>query len=375
MLIQCTKKLLDQIKQDPVADSKEEALFSWHANILTINRRKTIVLLNDLNKYIIVLYGVKANEFKKLDEVIVTAVRKSFLAESIKEEIIDSYLAEAGEVKFTKTSDRSLIGGLTIAGRYLSYHEDALKENSIYQPEISARLSRLIVNSPGGKDYITPNEELCTNLEQRWSVTIFGGKAVQLHVSLDLDDIKVWRRLIVPANISFDKFHEILQIVFQWKDYHLYEFYIFGEEKFEDLMLNYSGYHPDRYKPIMILTYGEEAFEFNDDDEPMKLASEAKLTDYLPAQMKYTYDFGDNWQHFIKVEKIIDQYQHNYPVCLDGAGNSPPEDIGGVGGYEEFLRIINDRTDPDHQYMVDWSNDQGYGDFNITSVNRQLKRL
>ena len=61
MLIQCTKKLLGELEIKPVPSIEEAPLFSWHANIITVNRRKTVVLCNDSNRYIVVLYGLKAS--------------------------------------------------------------------------------------------------------------------------------------------------------------------------------------------------------------------------------------------------------------------------------------------------------------------------
>lgn len=69
MLIQGTKKLLDQLKLKP-ADltvlPEEEALFCWHANLVMINRRKAVVLMQDTSRYIVVLWGMKQKEFQKL---------------------------------------------------------------------------------------------------------------------------------------------------------------------------------------------------------------------------------------------------------------------------------------------------------------------
>ena len=59
MLVQCTKKLLDELKVKPQPHGEEDPLFSWHANFITLNRRKTVVLVNDQNRYVIVLHGVK----------------------------------------------------------------------------------------------------------------------------------------------------------------------------------------------------------------------------------------------------------------------------------------------------------------------------
>ena len=89
--------------------------------------------------------------------------------------------------------------------------------------------------------------------------------------------------------------------------------------------------------------------------------------------MKYTYDFGDNWQHYIEVESVIDDYDKNYPVCLAGEGNAPPEDVGGEYGYEEFLTIMADKKHPEHDQMAAWAASQGYKDFNIEQVNRAIR--
>lgn len=62
--------------------------------------------------------------------------------------------------------------------------------------------------------------------------------------------------------------------------------------------------------------------------------------------MKYRYDYGDNWQHIIKVEDVIFDYDKNYSFCLEGSGDRPPEDVGGEQGYEEFVEIM---SNPMHQ--------------------------
>ncbi|MHB8126562.1 MAG: plasmid pRiA4b ORF-3 family protein [Desulfitobacteriaceae bacterium] len=91
----------------------------------------------------------------------------------------------------------------------------------------------------------------------------------------------------------------------------------------------------------------EEAFEYPNDLEMLK-DKEVKLSAYIPkySKIKYIYDFGDDWQHYIEVEKMIEDYPQNYPVCLDWEGNAPPEDVGGDSGYEEFLEAFHD---PDHE--------------------------
>ena len=110
-------------------------------------------------------------------------------------------------------------------------------------------------------------------------------------------------------------------------------------------------------------------------DVPMKLEKGIKISEYIPAPMIYNYDYGDYWQHSIKVEEIIDNYNKNFPVCLEGNGKTPPEDVGGEGGFERFLEIINNEDHPEYQRMINWGESQGYSEFDIDEINRNLKTL
>lgn len=105
----------------------------------------------------------------------------------------------------------------------------------------------------------------------------------------------------------------------------------------------------------------------------MKYEIGIRISEYIPCNIKYNYDFGDNWQHYIEVEKIIDNYDKNYSICIDWEGNTPPEDVGGEDGYEEFLEIIGNKNDPEHEGMVNWGKYQGYEDFDIELTNMRLK--
>ncbi|MHB1421404.1 MAG: plasmid pRiA4b ORF-3 family protein [Bacillota bacterium] len=112
-----------------------------------------------------------------------------------------------------------------------------------------------------------------------------------------------------------------------------------------------------------------------ENDMPLKLENGIKLAEYIPARIKYNYDFGDSWQHYIEVEKIIGDYDKNYPICLEGEGNAPPEDVGGEEGYESFLETIADEKHPGYRETVQWGQMQGYKDFDIKTINSMLKHI
>ena len=129
----------------------------------------------------------------------------------------------------------------------------------------------------------------------------------QLKITVKGSQPPIWRRVIVPQFITFDDLDAIIEELFGWTHSHLFEFYItkFGER--------FTGG-----------TLGEE----DDTDECIDAWIEEGDT------FVYTYDFGDNWEHSIKVEKIV-AYQHRYPTVLKYKGANMIEDCGGIWGYED----------------------------------------
>ena len=79
--------------------------------------------------------------------------------------------------------------------------------------------------------------------------------------------------------------------------------------------------------------------------------------------------------HNIVIENVLFDYENNYAVCLEGKGNRPPEDVGGEGGYEEFMKIMDDPNHEEYESAKDFYESQHYKGFDIDLVNRQLKHL
>ncbi|MFI8577824.1 plasmid pRiA4b ORF-3 family protein [Rossellomorea aquimaris] len=363
MLIQCTKKLVDELKIVPGKPSdEEEPLLSWHANLLKIGRHKFIVLVNDANRYAIVLYGLKAKDKKNIEKLIVNAVREVFQAESIEEQIIDGYLQKSEALSFGKTKDRKLVARLNKACEWVHYGEDYWDPGEIVQVGMSKWISSLLVGD-GNKDYIHPNEEMYKDLQEFSGQPIFNTEALVLKVTLKLDHHSVWRRITVPANITFTELHDIVQAAFAWQNSHLHDFEIY--EKNED------GSVRQEYPNLRLVC--DEAFS-SESEIPVKMETGQKLKGVLPAKIIYNYDYGDNWKHTIEVERVIHDYTFNYPICEDGEGSVPPEDVGGQPGFDGFLDIINDPNHPDHEQMKEWGEMQGYEDFDLRDINMRLKR-
>lgn len=163
----------------------------------------------------------------------------------------------------------------------------------------------------------------------------------------------VWRELRVPANISLGGLHEIIQTAMGWLGYHLHEF-IAGEERFGDLQAEWD--EPDLRDEI-----------------------ECPMSDILRRpgdRLEYVYDFGDGWRHLVTLLAADPPGSHDERLhCLDGAGQCPPEDVGGVPGYMEFLQAVRDRAHPEHAQAVRWAGgdfDPEY--FDPAEVNESLVR-
>ena len=365
MLIRCTKKLLDELKVIPESVEDEEPLFSWHANIILVNRRKTVVLMNDLSRYAVVLFGLKAKELKTLNDIAYQGIRETFQAEGIKDEVIDQYLLQAKQVQYTKTIDRTSVARLNKACESTTFFIEDLLQDSIIQQKVSKRVSRVLVGD-GKNSYILPNEKLYEELTLFAGQSIFDTKAVILKVTLELENHQVWRRLVVPIGKTFDQLHDILQTAFDWQDYHLHDFTVYGEQ----------GIGSKALKPIVNLVCHEESLDFPSNVDT-KLEEGVKLSDYMPVSKKidYHYDFGDDWLHEIVVEKVINNHDVNYSICLGGEGNRPPEDVGGKFGYEDYLRVIADPTDSEHEHTLNWGQSQRIRDFDLKTINMKLEYL
>lgn len=179
-------------------------------------------------------------------------------------------------------------------------------------------------------------------------------KIYQLKVSLLGTDPPIWRRVLVPADMTLAKLHNVLQIAMGWSDEHMHEFRS-GQRRFG---------RPEQAGPFMSTPRIES-------ERTMVLSA---VLQRVGAKMIYTYDFGDSWEHGILLEKQLVAEPHTtYPICMDGQFACPPEDCGGIPGYYDLLDALADPTHPRHEDLCDWIGGEFDAEnFSTDDVNRLL---
>ena len=145
------------------------------------------MLVNDQNRYVIVLYGLKAKDFKRLDELILQGIRETFQEEGVKDEVIERYLQHAKEITYTKTKDRTSVARMNKACENVYYFEEYMNYDSIINTSISIRISNLLVGD-GKNSYIYPHKEMYKQLEVFFLKGLFcRTRAAVLKVTLMLE--------------------------------------------------------------------------------------------------------------------------------------------------------------------------------------------
>jgi hypothetical protein len=173
--------------------------------------------------------------------------------------------------------------------------------------------------------------------------------AYQLYVELEWVQPKVWRRLLVPITIDLPLLHATLLFGMGWQGGHIHEFVI-GRDNYGPTDLADLDHIVD-----------EEGVTLRD-------ALDAKKT------FTYVYDYGADWRHKVKVEKIVTlDAPIDTGVCIGAESACPPEDVGGPPGYEEFLAALADPKHSEHRVLKEWIG--GSFDpvaFSVDEVNERL---
>jgi len=177
-----------------------------------------------------------------------------------------------------------------------------------------------------------------------------------LQFRVELDGVKppIWRSILMKSNSPLSTLHHTIQNSMGWMESHLHMFEKDG------------------------LVYGPK-YASDPDFGPPMLSDRKHLGTLFRAgseSLKYTYDFGDDWVHTVTLEdELPNEPPLLVPECIGGERACPPEDCGGIWGYENLLEIIFDPEHDDYEDMMNWLG--GYFEpekFDVFEVNEKLRQ-
>lgn len=172
----------------------------------------------------------------------------------------------------------------------------------------------------------------------------------QLKITLREIEPPIWRRILIPATMSLGELHYILQAVMGWTNDHLHQF------------------------RVADVDYSDPEFDLENAGDEFAVT----LSEVAPrpkARFTYIYDFGDDWEHEVFVEKILARETGNaHPACVAGERSCPPENCGGAWGYADLLEAIRDPDHEEHVDMLEWVGEEFDPDrFDLNEANEELK--
>ena len=159
-------------------------------------------------------------------------------------------------------------------------------------------------------------------------------KAAVVRIEIKHIRSPIWRRVAVPVTMNLKDLHDVIQTAMGWFGCHLWEFEV-GDRAYGEPDLDGDG-------------WGRRIC----DARSLRLS---RLVESGVKTFGYTHDFGDGWEHRVTVRSIQEAEPGVlYPRLLAGKRRCPPEDVGGVPGYYDFLEAIADPRSQESREMLEW---------------------
>lgn len=176
----------------------------------------------------------------------------------------------------------------------------------------------------------------------------------RLHITLRHTNPSIWRRVCVAGDSTLAQLHRVIQVTMGWTDSHLH------------LFANSDG---TLFGPSDVAAGGLPM----EDETAVNLK---EVLQYPTQRLTYEYDLGDSWEHDVVLECSLSVSGHEpMPVCTDGFGQCPPEDVDGVGGFHAFLDAINNPDHPEHKSWLAWWGKPDFdpAELDLAGINETLQ--
>ncbi len=215
-------------------------------------------------------------------------------------------------------------------------------------------------------------------------------KAYQIKIEIQHSEPLIWRRVIMPAGATFNRLHDVIQNVFNFNSgyphnaYHLFHFDL-SEDNIrvtndEEAYQEHQQFKKNRKEIETKLKGMNSKFaeqQLKNLQTVIRKPTGLKIDKYLEEyrQINYVYDYGDDWWILVSLEEVVEDYHYGYPTLIDGAETAPPEDVGGIPGFYEFLEVYYDESHPEYEEIRAWAKEQLFREYNPDYINMCLKSL
>ncbi len=339
-------------------EAPESPLDTWYANLLRIYRRKCVLFTHADSLFSFLTFDASRARLKDIDAVFRDGLEQAMMEEGFDRAIVSRLMGRYEEIRYAKTESRKVLGSMNDLASLYKFH--MLSKGGLEYCDLPATIRKMnrVPFSPLGGRYAIEEFSGMLGIERKVHIddllaeTAGTGAVYQLMVTLRGTEPAIWRRLLVQ-DTTLDRLSDYLIAAMGWMGGHLHLFMAGGKY------------------------YGIPDSEWN---ENLLDEDTVKLSDIVSAKQRgfiYEYDLGDSWQHEVLVESIgPPEPGRRYPVCLEGGLACPPEDVGGIGGFYEFLEAIGDPDHPEHEYLLEWAGGSFDPEaFDLDQVNQALRAI
>lgn len=321
---------------------KVQGLFEWHLNSIKVYQDDLLILTHDLSGLVLLFLNTDEEELLDFYAWFEEALYDLLGKLGFSHKSIHQYLTHAGNHHLTllKATDFKKIGrnssAVTMIRQLDHFKEEAFTVQSYWQYQISRLNHSLKQEHQPFKAFITAYEKVLGPVTYQMDMAEFEVR-LKMH---NLPD--VIRIVQMPMQLTFEDMHQAIQTVFMWQNVHLHQF----------IMEDGASIIGAAQKANM------ERYAMGGDEEAYT-SSQLKLEDVITPEengvFTYIYDFGDSWEHRIRVRKFYSTSKQMFPKLTMMSGDPVPENVGGASGYEYFLEVINDPTHDEHSVIKEWA--------------------
>lgn len=387
MILRLSQKLAKKLKTGSLSPlpPDENPYADWSANLFTADRTQYILFTNTKSLYSVVMYGKGITDNSLFIRRALENLRE-FMEDDGQASVYQRLIAPAtGSLRFGKALNRSVTGSMNDMIFHAKYW---LIEGELSPCDVSFKLNEIPMSALKGPEsecygiprdafqlladdgeatheFSEPQQAPSAAPPTRAKASRPASNVSSIPVSERLYQFKItlldyrppiWRRIQVK-DCTLDKFHERIQTAMGWTNSHLHQFEVGG------------AVYGD---PELIDQDFDECFYY---DSTITRLSEIIPKDGKRFRFKYEYDFGDGWEHEIWFEGCLRaEKAARYPVCLEGERACPPEDVGGVWGYPEFLAALADPHDERHDEYLEWAGPFDPEAFDAEKATKRMRR-